>query len=98
MRNIFLKPHRVRAKGNFTARKNWGDVGQIERGWRMPETWNSDSSDVECPYCGQRCDMREPVAELEEDLHQWTCGNCDKEFLVRVHVSITVTAWEKEND
>lgn len=56
------------------------------------ETYTSDYSRVVCPYCGETNDLSESIQMRGEDVCNWDCGDCDKKFGVRVHISISVTA------
>jgi len=57
----------------------------------MSETYTNDVQRVQCPFCGESNDLSESVDEMLTD---WTCGDCDRDFRVRIMLSISVTAWE----
>ena len=58
----------------------------------MSETYTADYHRVKCPYCGEPNDMAESIGTQGESLDSWDCDDCGKEFRVRIHFSVTVTA------
>lgn len=59
------------------------------------ETYTANYHEVLCPYCGKKNDLSESIGMRGEDVTTWDCGDCGKEFKVRVHISISVTAERK---
>jgi transposase-like protein len=59
------------------------------------ETYTGDYSRVLCPYCNESNDLSESIGSRGEDVCEWDCGDCGKTFNVRVHISISVTAEER---
>ncbi len=52
------------------------------------EFYNGDC--IECPYCGHRRYVKYDTPDgLSEDTVSWECGECAREFNLRLHVSYT---------
>lgn len=56
------------------------------------ETFTTHYHEVECPYCGHKNDLGEQISMRGESLDSYLCGDCGKDFDVRVHISWSVTA------
>lgn len=57
------------------------------------ETYNRDTENVECPYCGYRNKLTDLYNDLQgpEDA-ETDCYDCGKTYRASFHISISVTA------
>ena len=62
----------------------------------MSESYNRDPSCVECPVCGYKNDLTESVGARGEDVTEWRCSECLTAMAIRVHISISVTAYVED--
>ena len=51
-----------------------------------------DAGKSGCPYCGEMNNLTESIVQQGEMLCEWECSECERKFVVHVHISITVTA------